>query len=120
MWEKNRKIIDIVDKKTFQPRLRTRKEKPRFVVRRETLANEGLGWNKLLFSSQRGRIANSSIHQMQDSQRSLHWGGRSLVIYQLLALLKIKLTRISSLSPPPLLPYLMCSIVAFSGQAIAG
>ena len=36
MWEENRKIIDIVNEKTFQPRPRTGKEKPRFVVRGET------------------------------------------------------------------------------------
>ena len=35
-WEENQKIIDIVDKKTFQLRLRTGKEKPRFVIRGET------------------------------------------------------------------------------------
>ena len=29
MWEKNQKIIDIIDKKTFQPELRTGKEKPK-------------------------------------------------------------------------------------------
>ena len=58
MWEENRKIIDIVDEKTFQPGLRTGKEKPRFVVRGGTLVEEGLGRNKVLFSSQRGRTAN--------------------------------------------------------------
>ena len=31
--EENRKIIDIVDEKTFQPRLRTEKEKPRLMER---------------------------------------------------------------------------------------
>ena len=62
MWEENRKIIDIVDEKTFQPGLRTGKEKPRFVVRGGTLVEEGLGWNKVLFSSQRGRTANGFIH----------------------------------------------------------
>ena len=36
MWEENRKIIDIIDKKTFQPGARTRKEKPRFVMRKGT------------------------------------------------------------------------------------
>ena len=29
MWKKNQKIIDIVIEKTFQPGLRTRKEKPK-------------------------------------------------------------------------------------------
>ena len=33
MCEENRKIIDIVNEKTFQPGLRIRKEKPRFVMR---------------------------------------------------------------------------------------
>ena len=34
--EENRKIIDIVNEKTFQPGLRTGKEKPRLVERRGT------------------------------------------------------------------------------------
>ena len=33
MWEENQKIIDIVNKTTFQPGPMTGKEKPRFVVR---------------------------------------------------------------------------------------
>ena len=33
MWEENRKIIDIVDGKTFQPELRIGKKKPRLVER---------------------------------------------------------------------------------------
>ena len=33
IWEENRKIIDIIDEKTFQPGSRTKKEKPRFVIR---------------------------------------------------------------------------------------
>ena len=33
IWEENRKIIDIVDEKTFQLGPMTGKEKPRFVVR---------------------------------------------------------------------------------------
>ena len=33
MWEKNWKIIDIIDEKTFQPGPRTGKEKLRFVIR---------------------------------------------------------------------------------------
>ena len=46
--EENQKIIDIVDEKTFQPGLRTRKEKPRLLERRRTclrrdLVNEELG-----------------------------------------------------------------------------
>ena len=36
MWEENRKIIDIVDEKSFQSRPRVGKEKPKFVIRRET------------------------------------------------------------------------------------
>ena len=85
MWEKNRKIIDIVDEKTFQPGLRTGKEKPRFVVRGGTLVEEGLGRNKVLFSSSRGQIANGSIHQMQAFRRSLRQGDRSPATCQLLA-----------------------------------
>ena len=46
--EENRKIIDIVDEKTFQPALRTGKEKPRLMERKD-LFEEGLGWNKVLF-----------------------------------------------------------------------
>ena len=47
--EENRKIIDIVVEKTFQPRLRIGKEKPRLVEKRGTclrknLVDEGHGW----------------------------------------------------------------------------
>ena len=59
MWEKNRKVIDIVDEKTFQSGLRTRKERLKVYDERRDLVKEGLGWNKVLFSSQRGRSANS-------------------------------------------------------------
>ena len=62
MWEENRKILDIVNEKTFQPGLRIEKEKPRLVdrgeicLRRETwlkryLVKERLGQNKVLCSS---------------------------------------------------------------------
>ena len=51
MWEENQKIIDIVGEKTFQSGLRTGKEKPMYVVKRGTLVEEGLGRNKMLFSS---------------------------------------------------------------------
>ena len=34
MWEENRKIIDIVNEKTFQPELRTGKKKPRLMERK--------------------------------------------------------------------------------------
>ena len=50
--------VDIVDKKTFQPRLRIEKEKPKIYDKRKNLVEEGLGWNKVLFSSQWGQIAN--------------------------------------------------------------
>ena len=33
MWEENQKTIYIINEKTFQPGLRTEKEKPRFIVR---------------------------------------------------------------------------------------
>ena len=54
--KKNRKIIDIIDEKTFQPRLRTKKEKPRLVEGKETcskreLIKKGLNQNKMLCSS---------------------------------------------------------------------
>ena len=48
MWEEKRKIIDIVDEKTFQPGLRTGKKKPR-LMERKGLFEEGLGRNKVLF-----------------------------------------------------------------------
>ena len=43
IWEENRKIMDIVNEKTFQPRLKTGKKKPGFMMRRRTLVKEGLG-----------------------------------------------------------------------------
>ena len=42
MWEENQKIIDIVNKKTFQPGLRKRKEK--IDRERRGLLKEGLRW----------------------------------------------------------------------------
>ena len=57
--------------------------------------------NKVLFSSQRSRTANGSIHQMQAPRRSLRQGVRSPATCRLLAPLKTKLTRIPSLSSYP-------------------
>ena len=56
MWEKNQKIIDIIDKKTFQPGLKAKKEKPRLcekegVCLMRDLDDERLGQNKVLCSS---------------------------------------------------------------------
>ena len=42
MWEENQKIIDIVNKKTFQPGLRTGKEKPRLDERGGTCLRRDL------------------------------------------------------------------------------
>ena len=54
--EENQKIIDIVNEKTFQPGLKTRKVKPRLVERRRTclrkdLIDKRLDQNKVLCSS---------------------------------------------------------------------
>ena len=76
MWEENQKIIDIVNEKTFQPRLRTRNKKPRFVVRGGTWVKEGLGQNKVLFSSQRGWTVHGSIHLNVDSPTLFVSGGQ--------------------------------------------
>ena len=57
MWKKNQKIIDIVNKKTFQPRLKTRIEKPKMCGKERDLIEEKLSQNKLLFSSQWGQTA---------------------------------------------------------------
>ena len=51
MWEENQKIINIVDEKIFYPRLKIGKNKPKVCVERRDLIKEGLGWNKMLFSS---------------------------------------------------------------------
>ena len=51
MWEENQKIIDIINEKIFQLRLKIEKKKPRFVVRRRTLVEKRLGRNKVSFSS---------------------------------------------------------------------
>ena len=55
MWKENWKIIDIVDEKTFQPELKTGKEKPRLVEREGIylggdLVKERLSQNKVLCS----------------------------------------------------------------------
>ena len=92
MWEENQKIIDIVDEKTFQPGLRTGKEKPRLVERGgvcsrkdlfeggtwmiRDLDDKGLGQNKVLFSIQRSRTAKDEL-PMQAPRRSLRQGDRS-------------------------------------------
>ena len=58
IWEENQKITDIIDEKTFQPGLRTGKEKPNVCGKRRdfgwggTLVKKRLGRNKVLFSSQ--------------------------------------------------------------------
>ena len=41
--EKNQKIIDIINEKTFQPGLRTGKEKLKMCVERRDLVEKGLG-----------------------------------------------------------------------------
>ena len=94
--EENRKIINIVDEKTFQLGLRTGKEKPRLVERGETwfswwgtwmirdLDDKGLGQNKVLCSSSRVELPWSTT--MQAPQHSLRQGDRSPASYRLLAL----------------------------------
>ena len=92
MWEENRKIMDIVDEKTFQPRQRQEKKNQKWYGKRKDLIK-----NKVLFSFQWGRTTNGSIHQMQAPRRSLSQRVRSPATCRLLAPLKIKLTRILSL-----------------------
>ena len=81
MWEENRKIMDIVDEKTFQPGQRQGRKKRKWCGERRDLVG-----NKVLFSSQRGRTANGSIHQMQAPRHSLRQGDRSPASCRLLAL----------------------------------
>ena len=90
--KKNRKIIsiDIVDKKTFQPGLRTRKEKPRLVERgkswlRKNLDDEELGQNKVLYSSSEVKLPIVKL-LLQAPRHSLHQGDRSPTTRRLLAL----------------------------------
>ena len=63
MWEENRKIIDIVDEKTFQPGLRTGKKKPRLMERRDLV-----GIRCCSVSESNCKRLN---HQMQVSRRSI-------------------------------------------------
>ena len=56
MWEEKRKIINIVDEKTFQSGLKTEKEKPRLIEREKVcsrwdLDDKEFGQNKVLCSS---------------------------------------------------------------------
>ena len=71
MWEENRKIIDIVDEKTFQPGLRTGKEKPRLMERKglfeACLRRDLVGIRCYLVSESNCKWLN---HQMQALQRS--------------------------------------------------
>ena len=41
MWEKNQKIIDIINIKTFQPRLKTKKDKPKVCGEKRDFGWEG-------------------------------------------------------------------------------
>ena len=41
MWEENQKIINIVNEKTFQPGLRTGKEKPKVCDERKDFGHGG-------------------------------------------------------------------------------
>ena len=108
MWEENRKIIDIVNEKTFQPRQGQGRKNRKWCGERKDLVG-----NKVLFSSQRGRTANSSIHQIQAPRRSLRQGVRSPATCQLLASLKTKLTRIPFLlSYPHLMRFVACSFAS--------
>ena len=125
MWEENRKIIDIVDEKTFQPGLRTGKEKPRLVERGgvcsrkdlfegETwmirdLDDKGLGQNKVLCSSSGVELLWSTTMQAP-RQRSPRQGDRSPATCRLLAL-RTALTRI-----PPCRLFLVTSLSAFSAS----
>ena len=65
--KENQKIIDIVDKKTFQPGLRRGKEKPRLGERggtclRRDLVDEGLGQNKIPRSSLEVKLLMVNYH----------------------------------------------------------
>ena len=88
--------MDIVNEKTFQPGQGQGRKNRKWCDERRDLVG-----NKVLFSSQRGRTANGSIHQMQAPRRSLRQGVRSPATCRLLAPLKTKLTRIPSLSSYP-------------------
>ena len=59
MKKENQKIIDIINRKIFQSDLRTTKKKPKVCGKRRDLVEEGVGRNKVLFSSQRDQNANS-------------------------------------------------------------
>ena len=98
---KPKDLIDIVDEKTFQPGLRTGKEKPRLVERGgvcsrkdlfegETwmirdLDDKGFGQNKVLCSSSGVELPWSTTMQAP-RQRSPRQGDRSLATRRLLAL----------------------------------
>ena len=110
LWEENRKIMDIVDEKTFQPGQRQGRKNRRWCGERRNLIR-----NKVLFSSQRGQTANGSIHQMQAPRRSLRQRVRSLATCRLLAPLKTKLTRIPSLSSYPHLTHFV--VRPFAGRS---
>ena len=107
MWEENRKIMDIVDEKTFQPGQGQGRKNRKWCGERRDLVG-----NKVLFSSQRGRTANGSIHQMQVPRRSLRQGVRSPATCRLLAPLKTKLTWIPSLASYPHLMHFVARFFA--------
>ena len=110
MWKENRKIMDIINEKTFQSEQRQGRKNRRWCGERRELAK-----NEVLFSSQQGRIANGSIHQMQALRHLLRQRVRFLTTCRLLALLKIKLILILFLSS---YSHLTCFVVhLFAGRA---
>ena len=61
MWEKNQKIINIIDEKTFQLRLRIGKEKPRLVERGKTCLRRDLVRIKCYVVLQQSQTANGQL-----------------------------------------------------------
>ena len=61
MWEESQKIINIIDKKTFQLGLRIGKEKPRLVKRKGTCLRRELVRIKCCAVFQRSQTANNQL-----------------------------------------------------------
>ena len=91
----------IIDEKTFQPRLREGKKKPKVYGERKDLVRNKVLFQFLMGSNCQCRLSNS-----------LYQENRSSATYQLLVLLKTKLTRILFLLPQ----FSMRFVVLFAGH----
>ena len=111
--EENQKIIDIVDEKTFQPGLRTGKEKPRLMEGKKTclrmdLVDKELGQNKVLCISSGVKLPIVNYHAGSPALSALE---KQIFGYLPASSSKTALTQILFCHP-----FFLTSLSAFLGQ----